>query len=39
MPLLRGGGQERGRRAGTENLAGIAGFAAAAKAAAAEIAV
>ena len=26
----RGGGQERGRRAGTENLAGIAGFGAAA---------
>lgn len=25
-PLLRGGGQERRRRAGTENLAGIAGF-------------
>lgn len=38
-PLLRGGGQERGRRAGTENLAGIVGFAAAAAAAAAEIAV
>lgn len=38
-PLLRGGGQEGGRRAGTENLAGIAGFAAAAEAAAAEIAV
>jgi cysteine desulfurase len=39
MPLLRGGGQERGRRAGTENLAGIAGFAAAAYIAAEEIAV
>ena len=38
-PLLRGGGQEHGRRAGTENLPGIAGFAAAAVAAAAEIAV
>jgi cysteine desulfurase len=30
-PLLRGGGQELGRRAGTENVAGIAGFGAAAK--------
>jgi cysteine desulfurase len=28
-PLLRGGGQERGYRAGTENVAGIAGMAAA----------
>ncbi|MEI8144929.1 MAG: aminotransferase class V-fold PLP-dependent enzyme, partial [Alphaproteobacteria bacterium] len=32
-PLIRGGGQEKGRRAGTENVAGIAGFAAALKAA------
>src|SRR5258708_26182815 len=32
-PLLRGGGQERGHRAGTENVAGIAGFGAAASAA------
>jgi len=32
-PLLRGGGQELGRRAGTENLAGIAGFGAAVRAA------
>ena len=38
-PLLRGGGQERGRRAGTENLPGIVGFAAAAEAANVEIAV
>jgi cysteine desulfurase len=29
-PLLRGGGQERGRRSGTENVPGIAGFGAAA---------
>jgi cysteine desulfurase len=34
-PLIRGGGQERGLRAGTENVAAIAGFGAAAKAAAA----
>ncbi len=32
-PLLRGGGQELGRRAGTENVAGIVGFGAAARAA------
>jgi cysteine desulfurase len=32
-PMIRGGGQERGRRAGTENLVGIAGFGAAAAAA------
>ena len=32
-PLLRGGGQERGARAGTENVAAIAGFGAAARAA------
>lgn len=31
--LLRGGGQEQGRRAGTENVAGIAGFGAAVRAA------
>ncbi len=36
-PLLRGGGQELGRRAGTENVAGIAGFGAAAKAATAAL--
>ena len=30
---IRGGGQERGRRAGTENVSGIAGFGAAADAA------
>lgn len=32
-PLIRGGGQERGTRAGTENVAAIAGFGAAAEAA------
>ena len=32
-PLLRGGGQELGRRAGTENVAGISAFGATAKAA------
>jgi cysteine desulfurase len=37
-PLLRGGGQERRRRAGTENLPGIVGFAAAGTAAVSEIA-
>lgn len=37
-PQLRGGGQEMGRRAGTENLIGIAGFAAAAEAAARDLA-
>jgi cysteine desulfurase len=30
-PVLRGGGQEHGRRAGTENVAGIAGFGVAAR--------
>ncbi|MDQ2093020.1 cysteine desulfurase family protein [Rhodalgimonas zhirmunskyi] len=37
-PVLKGGGQEMGRRAGTENLIGIAGFAAAAEAAVADVA-
>ncbi|TIS62488.1 MAG: cysteine desulfurase [Mesorhizobium sp.] len=32
-PLINGGGQEKGHRAGTENLPGIAGFGAAARAA------
>ena len=36
-PMLRGGGQERGLRAGTENVAGIAGFGAAARMARAEL--
>ena len=31
VPVLRGGGQENGLRSGTENLIGIAGFAAAAR--------
>lgn len=35
--LVRGGGQERGRRAGTENVAGIVGFGAAAEIAAREL--
>lgn len=35
---LKGGGQEMGRRAGTENIIGIAGFAAAAEAAALDLA-
>lgn len=34
---IRGGGQEQGRRAGTENIAGIAGFGAAASEAKAEL--
>jgi cysteine desulfurase len=37
-PLLKGGGQESGRRAGTENVIGIAGFGAAAQAALASLA-
>jgi cysteine desulfurase len=36
-PLVRGGGQERGARGGTENVAGIAGFGAAAAAALQEL--
>lgn len=37
-PQMKGGGQEMGRRAGTENLIGIAGFAASAEAAARDLA-
>ena len=33
VPVLKGGGQEQGRRAGTENVVGIVGFGAAAEAA------
>jgi cysteine desulfurase len=36
-PLLHGGGQERGLRAGTENLSGVAAFGAAARAAGADL--
>ncbi len=36
-PLIRGGGQERRRRAGTENVPGIAGFGAVAALAAGEV--
>jgi cysteine desulfurase len=36
--LIRGGGQEKGARAGTENVAGIVGFGVAAEAARAELA-
>lgn len=38
VPLIRGGGQERRRRAGTENVAAIAGFGAAADAALGDLA-
>lgn len=37
-PLIRGGGQEKGHRSGTENPAALAGFAAAARFAAADLA-
>lgn len=37
VPLIRGGGQEKGHRGGTENLAAIAGFGAAAAIAAKDI--
>jgi cysteine desulfurase len=38
LPLIRGGGQEKGHRSGTENFPGIVGFAAAAAAAGLELA-
>jgi cysteine desulfurase len=37
LPLIRGGGQEKGHRSGTENPAALAGFAAAARLAAADV--
>jgi cysteine desulfurase len=37
LPLLQGGGQEKGRRSGTENVAGIVGFGAAASLAKAQL--
>jgi len=37
LPMLRGGGQERSRRAGTENVAAIAGFGVAAEITAREL--
>ena len=36
-PLLKGGGQEQGRRSGTQNLIGIAAFGAAAESAATQV--
>jgi cysteine desulfurase len=36
-PVFRGGPQERGRRPGTENVAGVAGFAAAVQSAVSEV--
>ncbi len=36
-PMIKGGGQEMGRRSGTENVIGIAGFGAAAEAAARDL--
>lgn len=38
VPLIRGGGQEKGHRAGTENVAAIAGFGVAAEWAAGDLA-